>query len=251
MPAKMKCIDCQQVIPLASRKCHICGSYQDWRRYATFGQYSLALIISIFALGGHFIQGGQQVSRWATDYINPTNFVLSIAPVQVSDAGMQFAMTNTSDQVVVVQDVRCFLYLAIDPHEVRMRSFDPEMIQATNLLPDDVIGVFLTTYTPRTPTPINSGATMLIETSLTFVATPRPTVGSKSGSDTSSLCFVTALDAKNDVKAGFLNLRTYEVLALDALHFLERSDYSDAQAAEIFSIIDYVKERRNRNQDSE
>jgi len=50
-----RCSECWQPVPTQAKICPACKAYQDWRRYLTVGQTSLALIVALISVLTAFV----------------------------------------------------------------------------------------------------------------------------------------------------------------------------------------------------
>lgn len=46
------CIDCKQVVLAGQKKCAVCGSFQDWRRYLSVSSTLLSLLVALISVTG-------------------------------------------------------------------------------------------------------------------------------------------------------------------------------------------------------
>ena len=223
-PIQKICIECSQSIPSAARKCSKCGSFQDWRRLVTSGQNTLALIISLLALGTTVVLYGQSISKHVQSTVFPeANLRFGIANIDAREASL--VVTNPTSRPTVINSLSCTIWVPIG-REWLGRS---EMGLRQDVWPkkEESMGVFLVSYRPQEAIMLPAGAQQAFIAPIDHIAPPRPhgeTVGlAHSG------CFLGSMNDGNELVVGAAMLNPNDLTAFDALAMVEAADYSPLQ----------------------
>jgi predicted nucleic acid-binding Zn ribbon protein len=253
-PPTIACVECAETIPAGARKCSKCGSYQNWRRHVPFGQATLAVVISVIALGSSLTSGGRAIVDTASGLLVAPNTRLGIAVVAADENGARVFVSNPTSRNIVVKDIGCGLNIPIDPDQMNRGLLSTQREESSlseiMLHEKETIGVFLVSYDVNESVVLPPEGRVLIEGKTRHITPPLRT-GRAPANDlpekVGSYCTVSGVDEANEFSVGAVALPVDSVLGLDVVTFLNRADFTPPQQADKDKLLSQVAAIRTAN----
>lgn len=190
----------------------------------TSGQNTLALVVSLLALGTTIALTGQTVSNHVQSTIFPeTNLQFGIADIDAKEASV--VVTNPTSRPTIINSLSCTIWIPIG-REWLERG---EMGLVRDVWPtkEESIGMFLVSYRPQEAILLSAGAQQAFVAPVEHIAPPRPH-GETAGLAHAG-CFLGAMNDRNELVAGAAMLNPNDLIGFDALQMVEAADYSALQ----------------------
>jgi len=116
------CIDCNELIRLNARKCHHCGSFQDWRRFSMQSTTTLSLLIALIT-----------VSTFAYNSWRSQNPITGIhASTRIEQTEEILDLINTGEVSIAVKSVRIALRVGKQTSAPSDTSVNPDYLRYAN-----------------------------------------------------------------------------------------------------------------------
>lgn len=252
-PPTIACVECAEAIPAGARKCSKCSSYQNWRRHIPFGQSTLALVISVIALGSSLALGSKAIMETASGFLTAPNFRLGVAVVSLDEEKARVLLSNSTGRNIVVKDIDCGLNIPIDAGQMSRDILATRLVADTIsdiFLPaQDTIGLFLVSYQTHGNVVIPPNGRILVEGLTKHISSPsmiEPLLDQRF-TQVASYCTASGVDELNEMSIGAVSLPIGTVLELDVEAFLGQAEFSPVQEVDRSALAAKVAEVRAAN----
>lgn len=245
-----RCLECLNSIDASAVKCSHCGTYQNWRRYLSFGQSTLALILSVIALSAVVIPDRRSALKEIGDFLSGTNFALGAALVDIKTDSASVLVVNNQDSAAALNVMQCVLNLPLEPYA---RAWErSELRKAGNadgterpLTESETMGIFLITFERPAPVFVRKYESAVITLPVAHISPPLRSARERKPEDAvTNACIVSGTNLEDNFAGGAIIVKPSQIDGVDLLEILERADYGKQRESERKRDISLVQKAR-------
>ncbi|MCA1777758.1 MAG: hypothetical protein LC676_19775 [Loktanella sp.] len=227
--SKKLCLECGEPIALAAKRCRLCGSFQDRRRYFTASQSSLTFMIAVIALIASLSDQFRAFGVSVMDFVSGTRFDYQTELVNFTADKLVMLVANRRPNTSAISHVMCLVHLPAIPSELQDRMWaanSEEWERETNVRRPEQF-TYLTTvmlrYELDTPEILEPFEDELL--SFDFVGSLWPSTRIENSDEIpSSVCVLGGAREGNPNSAGASLLTNSHLLQLDAVALLRATE---------------------------
>jgi hypothetical protein len=209
-------------MPIAGQKCIKCGSFQNWRRWLSIGDSTLALIIALLSVVGLTITSIQPILLSLYTRIFAST---ELAVVQATPTDLSAIVANPTEKMVVVDFVQCRVPVVRDWRDFLTQS-ETLGLYMRRPLAKETFGSVLISYSTVEKTSLQAGAEQHVDFRMDHITSVIPYAEEDLQIEASVYCLLSATN-RDQTEDGDVNvLDAADLLKFDPVVLVSLGVYS-------------------------